>query len=366
MIVSMSRVSGISPCKMLKINAHCCNQRIFLYLFLSETFNLFTMINSTIKEAVIAFSALLVTSTNTFSQTNTLPTSGNVGIGELNPDQKLTVRGSARIDSTLMVKDSMSVDHGAHVGGDLTVDGQTILAGDLILKSLLDSTLTEDEVLLIDTEGKVKSGGNLKSLVYADVALPPCKDDAGGHITPAAPVWLNGSGKLYTSSACVPDVKVGIGRDNPDSKLHITTAVNKNTHPIIVDKRIQGNPTPYKLMQLDNNGLLFAREVKVNLDNWADYVFDANYPLMPLSELQAFIQTYNHLPNVPSAKEMTENGLNVAKTNIMLMEKVEELTLYVLQINEKVKTQEELLKQQEETIRLQQELIRKLEQHVKP
>ena len=318
------------------------------------------------QKGLYALITVFFFSTHAFSQTNTLPSTGNVGIGELNPDQKLTVRGSARIDSTLMVKDSMSVDHGAHVGGDLTVDGQTILAGDLILRSLLDSTLTDDEVLLIDTDGKVKSGGNLKNLVYSDVALPPCKDDAGGNITPAAPVWLNGSGKLYTSSVCVPDVKVGIGQNNPDSKLHITTALNKNTYPLIIDKRIQGDPLPYKLMQLDNNGLLYAREVKVNLDNWSDYVFDEKYPLMPLSELQAFIQKNNHLPNVPSAKEMTDNGLNVAQSSIIFMEKIEELTLYVLQIHEKVKTQEELLKQQEETIRLQQELIRKLEQQVKP
>lgn len=314
-----------------------------------------------LKKACSAFITVFA-ATLSFSQTNILPSSGNVGIGELNPDQKLTVRGSARIDSTLMVKDSMSVDHGAHVGGDLTVDGKTILAGDLILKSLVDSTLTDDEVLLIDTDGKVKSGGNLKSLVYSDVALPPCKDDAGGHIIPASPVWLNGSGKLYTSSVCVPDVKVGIGQNNPDSKLHITTALNKNTYPLIIDKRMQGNPVPYRLMQLDNNGLLYAREVKVNLDDWADYVFDEDYQLMPLSELQAFIQKNNHLPNVPSAKEMTDNGLNVAQSSIIFMEKIEELTLYVLQIHEKVKTQEELLKQQEETIRLQQELIRKLEQ----
>lgn len=318
------------------------------------------------QKGLYALITVFFFSTHAFSQTNTLPSTGNVGIGELNPDQKLTVRGSARIDSTLMVKDSMSVDHGAHVGGDLTVDGQTILAGDLILKNLLDSTLTDDEVLLIDTDGKVKSGGNLKSLVYSDVALPPCKDDAGGNITPAAPVWLNGSGKLYTSSVCVPDVKVGIGQNNPDSKLHITTALNKNTYPLIIDKRIQGDPLPYRLMQLDHNGLLYAREVKVNLDNWSDYVFDEKYPLMPLSELQAFIQKNNHLPNVPSAKEMTDNGLNVAQSSIIFMEKIEELTLYVLQIHEKVKTQEELLKQQEETIRLQQELIRKLEQQVKP
>jgi hypothetical protein len=70
---------------------------------------------------------------------------------------------------------------------------------------------------------------------------------------------------------------------------------------------------------------------------------------------------------------MTENGLNVAQSSIFFMEKIEELTLYVLQIHEQVKKQDqllseqqELLKQQQETIRLQQELIRKLEEQLKP
>jgi hypothetical protein len=67
---------------------------------------------------------------------------------------------------------------------------------------------------------------------------------------------------------------------------------------------------------------------------------------------------------VPSATEMQQTGINVAKSSVMLMEKVEELTLYMLQINKQLNTQTELLKQQQETIRLQQELIQKLEQQV--
>ncbi len=327
----------------------------------------------TLKKACYALTALLFTTTYSFCQTNTLPTSGNVGIGTTSPTERLTVNGSARIDSTLTVRDSMIVDRDAHIRSDLQVDGNTTLEGDLTLNSLRDSTLTDDEVILIDSTGNLKRGGDLKSIVYSESVYVPCKDDNGGNTTPAAPTWLNGLGKIYTSNHCVPDVKVGIGQNNPASKLHITTSLNRNTHPIIVDKRIQGDPTPYKLMQLDNTGLLYGREVKVNLDNWSDYVFDEKYPLMPLNELQQFIQKNNHLPNVPSAGEMTQNGLNLAKTSILFMEKIEELTLYLLQINEQVKTQEqlldeqqELLKQQQETIRLQQELIRKLEQQVKP
>jgi hypothetical protein len=295
-----------------------------------------------------------------FSQSNLLPSSGNVGIGTTSPTERLTVNGSARIDSTLTVRDSMVVDRGAHIGSDLQVDGNITLDGSLKLNALRDSTLEEDAVLLIDENGTVKSAGSsLRNLVYSDSEFIPCKDENGGNTTPASPVWLNGPGKLYTSHHCVPDVRVGIGQNNPSSKLHITTALDKNTHPLIIDKNIQGSPTPYKLLELDNNGLLYAREIKVNLDAWPDYVFDANYPLMPLSELQAFIRKNNHLPNVSSACEMEESGINLAKSNVMLMEKVEELTLYMLQLKEQLDTQKQLLQQQ-------QELINKLQEQVKP
>ena len=295
-----------------------------------------------------------------FSQSNLLPSSGNVGIGTTSPTERLTVQGSARIDSTLTVRDSMVVDRGAHIGSDLQVDGNITLDGSLKLNALRDSTLEEDAVLLIDENGTVKSAGSsLRSLVYSDSEFIPCKDENGGNTTPASPVWLNGPGKLYTSHHCVPDVRVGIGQNDPSSKLHITTALDKNTHPLIIDKNIQGSTIPYKLLELDNNGLLYAREIKVNLDAWPDYVFDANYPLMPLSELQAFIRKNNHLPNVPSACEMEESGINLAKSNVMLMEKVEELTLYMLQLKEQLETQKQLLQQQ-------QELINKLQEQVKP
>ena len=309
--------------------------------------------------------------THSFSQSNSLPPSGNVGIGTTNPQSRLQVNGSARIDSMLIVKDSIVVNKTATIKSDMKVVGNTVLKsdlkvggtttlvgntfikeGDLKVKSLGDSTLEGDGILLVNANGKVKNGGDLKSLVYSEsqTALPPCKDGNDGYTTPAAPVWLNGSGKIYTSSHCVPDIKVGIGQNNPNSKLHITSALNRNTHPIIVDKYIQGNPTPYKLMELDNNGLLYAREIKVNLNAWPDYVFDVNYRLMPLSELQAFIQKNNHLPNVPSACEMEADGINLAESNVMLMEKVEELTLYLLQMKEQLDAQKQLLQQQQEFI----------------
>ena len=299
--------------------------------------------------------------TCSFSQSNTLPSSGNVGIGTTSPTERLTVNGSARIDSTLTVRDSMVVDRDAHIGSDLRVDGNTTLEGSLTLNALRDSTLEEDAVLLIDENGTVKSAGSsLRSLVYSDSEFIPCKDENGGNTTPASPVWLNGPGKLYTSHHCVPDILVGIDQNNPESKLHISVNADKDTHPLIVDRKITGTTERYKLMQLDHTGLLYAREIKVNLNQlWPDYVFAENYELMPLDELKEYISVNNHLPNIPAAREMEETGINVAQSNVMLMEKVEELTLYMLQMKEQLDAQKKLLDQQ-------QELIIQLQEQVKP
>jgi hypothetical protein len=59
-------------------------------------------------------------------------------------------------------------------------------------------------------------------------------------------------------------------------------------------------------------------------------VFQSDYRLMPLSELADFIQEKGHLPNVPTTVEVMENGVNLAEMNVILLEKVEELTLYIL------------------------------------
>ena len=81
---------------------------------------------------------------------------------------------------------------------------------------------------------------------------------------------------------------------------------------------------------LSVNGTVGAREVNVNTTVWADYVFDPDYKLMPLSELDNFIQKNGHLPEVPTEAEVMENGVNLAEMNVKLLEKVEELTLHMI------------------------------------
>lgn len=83
-------------------------------------------------------------------------------------------------------------------------------------------------------------------------------------------------------------------------------------------------------------GKVMAEEVRVELNGtWPDYVFAKDYQLMPLQNLKKYVLENNHLPEVPAAEEM-KDGIEVGKMNKMLMQKVEELTLYVIQLNEEL------------------------------
>lgn len=103
-----------------------------------------------------------------------------------------------------------------------------------------------------------------------------------------------------------------------------------------------------KLLQLDNNGLLHARKIKVDTQIWPDYVFKDSYSLMPILEVEKFIEAENHLPNIPNEKEMLLNGIDLSEMNVLLMEKIEELVLYSIdqqkQINQLIYQVKELEK----------------------
>ena len=70
--------------------------------------------------------------------------------------------------------------------------------------------------------------------------------------------------------------------------------------------------------------------------DWPDYVFAPDYELLPLPELAERIQAIGHLPGMPSARDVRENGISLGETQAKLLEKVEELTLHVIALDERL------------------------------
>lgn len=85
------------------------------------------------------------------------------------------------------------------------------------------------------------------------------------------------------------------------------------------------------------DGKVLATEIEVMVHHdFPDYVFEKSYELMPLKELSAFIEKHKHLPEIPTASEVAEQNLKLKEMNLLLLKKIEELTLYVIELNEKM------------------------------
>ena len=106
----------------------------------------------------------------------------------------------------------------------------------------------------------------------------------------------------------------------------------------------------YKLAVNGNLGVDGDIDLSTTVDdnqnfNWPDYVFKKDYNLLSLTEVEKHIKEKGHLPNVPSAKEVEEKGsFSLGEMNKKLLEKVEELTLYLIEQNKNIKKQEKRIK----------------------
>src|SRR5690606_37491030 len=142
----------------------------------------------------------------------------------------------------------------------------------------------------------------------------------------------NAPGPMYESMRIARSGNVGIGTTNPDSKLTVA-------------------------------GKIHSQEVKVTVNAGADYVFENNYNLPSLEEVQQFIQENGHLPEIASAKDMEANGIHLSEMNIKLLQKIEELTLYAIEQEKEIKEQKkeiERLKKQNTRIDLLEEKLNQL------
>ena len=203
--------------------------------------------------------------------------------------------------------------------------------------------------------------------------------------TPTAPTGWNGQDRLFTiangqtsfskSDAMVvlKNGNVGINTATPHSKLTIIgnenngsigaleIGTNGSTDRIFLDgNEIDSNnalfinanstaPIAIGSHEIANGyivsvgGKMIAEEVRVQLKTaWPDYVFHKDYSLPTLGQVDTFIKDNKHLPGIPSAKEVEENGLHLGEMEVKLMEKIEELTLYFIELDSRIKKLESL------------------------
>lgn len=126
--------------------------------------------------------------------------------------------------------------------------------------------------------------------------------------------------KFSTSTSALGDLE-----DNTIMTLHPEKKVSINTDEV---------PSGY---QFAVKGKIINEGVNIRLQqDWPDYVFSEDYKMMDLSSLEKYIADNGHLPNVPSAIEIAMNGLSVEDSSVFMMEKIEELTLYIIELEKKI------------------------------
>ena len=154
-------------------------------------------------------------------------------------------------------------------------------------------------------------------------------------------IWANDG--IFKGNVRTPYVSTNndeINRSN-GGNLHIgyrntdNTILQANGGSVGIGTSLNANPNNYKLAV---NGTIGAKEVKVEISSqtWADYVFEPTYQLPTLTQVESYIKKNKHLPDVPSAKEVEKEGIDLGKMDATLLKKIEELTLYVIEQGKKL------------------------------
>lgn len=157
---------------------------------------------------------------------------------------------------------------------------------------------------------------------------------------------LSGNNNIFIGNSITPYMS------SPQNELNIGNWILGNNGTIGIGQfstqlpadGIAQDGLKYKLFVKDG---IRTEKVKVDiaLDNgWADYVFEKDYKLMPLNELGQFISKNGHLPEVPTTEEAVKNGIELKEMNILLLKKIEELTLYTLEQQKRIEALEKKLK----------------------
>lgn len=251
------------------------------------------------------------------SQQNILlaPYGGNIGIGLTNPDRSLTVAGSIGINNGGVVfKNNNKFWDISSNQNDLT----------------FNETGTSSRLFL-------QSGGN----IGIGTTTPTTKLEIKGTSQAGHEI---GTLKLTSSTT---NQFIYMGYDDQYSAGYLQAVKPGTSQQNILIAPNGGNigiGTYSPIYKLDVCGTIRAQEIKVDLLGGCDFVFKDDYKLMNLNDLEKFVKTNQHLPEVAPEKEMIENGLNMRDFQMKLLQKIEELTLYTIEQNKKIQSLEKMVK----------------------
>lgn len=211
--------------------------------------------------------------------------------------------------------------------------------------------VSEAEAALRITNGTYQAGAYIPSII-------------GRSYSPGRPygISVNGEAEDVAPSALEPYSAAVMldGRSKTNTRLTNANVFSINSYGTsMLMIKANGNvgigTTAPGSSKLAVEGTIAARRVKVTqAATWPDYVFEENYPLSSLQKTEAFIRENKHLPEVPSAKEVAENGQDLGEMNAILLKKVEELTLHLISMQKEiteVKTTNKALADELKTVR---------------
>jgi hypothetical protein len=177
-----------------------------------------------------------------------------------------------------------------------------------------------------------------------------------GTTAPAAPLQIAPAAE-YTAIDGTPsfliygqltsaNIAMGIGGNTGTSNILQSRSDAAGTFPMSINP-FGGNVgigTANPQATLAVNGDIFAKKVKVTPNGWSDYVFEKDYRLPSLADLEKYVQQHRHLPDVPATKEVMKDGIDLGDNQSILLKKIEELTLYIIEQNKRIESLEKKLK----------------------
>ncbi|MFD2937368.1 hypothetical protein ACFS25_26585 [Spirosoma flavum] len=159
-------------------------------------------------------------------------------------------------------------------------------------------------------------------------------------------------------------VNIGIGTSAPAARLEVVSASPDESGLRLTNLTSQSQPLQAtdQFLTVNERGDVVKARYQLRINNpteWSDKVFSPTYSLRPLSTLAAYVGQHGHLPGIPSAEEVAQKGLDLTKLNAMLLEKIEELTLYSIQLENKVNRLEDQQTEMNKLKRLVEQLLEK-------